>query len=548
MSDDITSMILADVTIIAHIYTIIKNAGINTISKKSIKDNQDDVCISKVNDEGSNRFTCKASNNYSILYDANDIMIVGGAALNIYDYLLSDLKMRKEFGELEKYIKKKTSDIDIVWWPRSVHDKKGNFIDKDIVVSKSNAIVELANQLKNELDIMFNQNRELLSSKIKKYITNAKVTDILHFSIGLNQVIPAGVWNITISFKIKEQEYKLCDIIIHDSGSSQQYDFNGNEINTLQFMTNDPIYCSPKQGHNNSISYLNVNGIDIAVPNIQSFVKQQMLAFNNLIDKRELTKGFINYKRVQFIKNILSSLNIVDSKNKIDLLEVFKTDNIYYPQLIINEINYIENASIKRLSNKILKLCKTNISDDDIIKDLCNKASLMLKQNETITKQPANSKTIDTSIKDAEEIKKNIDRELGILPKKIGKNKSNNLRDHSLKHPYPSQYRQQYQPQYRQQYQSQYRQQYQPQYRQQYPSSIQYSQPVYQSPQTYPIYTPTSQTFTTNAPTIHYEKDLTWYRDPTTGVMMSLGRNGQWRRYSYKGGIQRNITRKRTRS
>ena len=78
------------------------------------------------------------------------------------------------------------------------------------------------------------------------------------------------MWNISLSFKIKSEDYKLCDINIHDSGSSQPYDFNGNEIKTLQFMSYDPIYCNPVQGFNNSISYINVKN-KISITNWKTF-------------------------------------------------------------------------------------------------------------------------------------------------------------------------------------------------------------------------------------------------------------------------------------
>ncbi len=420
-NESLSSSIVSDADIIAYIYTIIKNAGIKVVNTEAVKDNKSDVCVAKANTEGVTRFNCsKSKNEYSIHYDANDIMIVGGAALNIYDYLLSDFKTRKEFGKLEQYIKKNTSDIDIVWWPRAVVDIKGNYIDKEIVVAKSEAITELAGAFKYTLQELFNENKEILTEKIKPYVKN--IEEDIVINVVMEPMYKLGTWNININFKIKDKEYKLCDVIIHDSGSSQLYDINGNEIKTLQNMMNDPIYCTPRQGHYNSISYLNVNGIDIAVPNIQSFIVQQMLAFNNLIDKKEETKGFINYKRVEYIKKILSSINILDSKNKTDFLEVFKTDNKNHLNLIINGINNIENAIIQRISNKILKLCNPNsIKNDDIIKELCEKLENVKKADNV--KREEIAKSIESEIISLKTLKKEIQSKYETAPTEIFKNR-----------------------------------------------------------------------------------------------------------------------------
>jgi hypothetical protein len=558
----ISSMIISDVDIIGHIYTIIKNAGIKTVNAESVKAKQSSTCVSKANTIGSNRFNCKYTDDYTILYDANDIMIVGGAALNIYDYLLSGLKMRKEFGQLEQYIKKKTSDIDIVWWPRVVIDKRGNTIESDIVVSKSDAIAELANTFKDELQKQFNENKELLHSKIKNYIKN--IGDVIEVDVGVKPTLPAGVWNINISFKIKGEEYKLCDVIIHDSGSSQQYDFNGNEITTLQYMSSDSIYSTPKQGFGNSISYLNVIGTYIALPNIQSFVKQQMLAFSNLIDKRDLDKGFINYKRVEFIKKILTSLNVSDTKNKTDLLEVFKTDNMYYPQTIINEINVIENTMIRRLSSKILKLCSTSSNTNDtIVKELCIKAENILKPVMPI-KPSVPPKSVSKIHSDlANEMKEELDRKLGIKPKSGKKSKSSSIlgKMPSMTAPVTQSY---YPPQIYSMAQQTYPQQ-QPYYPQQtYPQQSYYpqqmystSQPSYYPQQMYstiqqPYYPQQTYSTTQTLPTQQYEPLLhkgadgsTLYRDSKTGKIMTLNVSGKMVPYMSRGGNKkRNRTKK----
>ena len=373
----ISSKILSDVEIIADIYKIIKDAGLEATKDKEVKSLQKEVCTIKPNKMGITRFSpCVTSTNrYSIEYDANDIMIVGGAALNVYDYKLRALKERRGLGALEDYIKKKTSDIDIVWWPRKASNT-------EIIISKSTAIIELVRVFEVELQEKLNEASKELELKIKPYITNASNTDELKIYINSFQTRPAGVFNITITFQIKNKLLKICDISVHDGGAGQKLDENGNQINYVQDMSKDPMYCNPTPGSTNSIKYLTVNGIDIAVPNIESFVKQQMLAFDNLIRLNEV-KGFINYKRVEFIKQLLSSFNLNNHNNSNDLLEVFSTDSRDHLSRNINAINKRVIESVNKLDTQIIGICETiNMSSqesDKIVAELCTIAHQLLE-------------------------------------------------------------------------------------------------------------------------------------------------------------------------
>ena len=64
------------------------------------------------------------------------ITIVGGAALNVYDYTLKALEERHTLEALENYIKKKTSDIDIVWWSHESRNIKIKLIINNFILQK----------------------------------------------------------------------------------------------------------------------------------------------------------------------------------------------------------------------------------------------------------------------------------------------------------------------------------------------------------------------------------------------------------------------------
>lgn len=374
-NERLSSTILSHVDIIAYIYSIVQHAGYEAIQNTEFQASKRNVCVIKPYIQGQNRATtdCIKTTSYGIDYDSNDIMIVGGAALNVYDYKLNEFKTRRGLGALEDYIKKKTSDIDIVWWPRPD-------TDNEIITSKSEAIITLVRVFKDKLIKGFSENKEALEKKIKPFIKNGNNSDNLEIDISSFHTWKAGVFNISIVFKIKNIILKICDVVVHDSGSSQRFDANGREITDLRFMIEDPVYCAPNPEYSNAITYLNIDDVNIAVPNIWSFVEQQMFAFDNLVRSRQI-KGFINYKRVEFIKSLLSSFklnNVSNKHNYKNLKEVFKTDNPEYITLIIEEITKRIYDSIDKEKQYILQLCDTiNTTNDSIIRELCYKTKLL---------------------------------------------------------------------------------------------------------------------------------------------------------------------------
>lgn len=369
----LSSTILSDVGIIADIYDIIKSAGLVASTERDVISAKKDVRVVPAGIPGQNRRTVEAKqvmDRYEVVFDANDITIVGGAALNIYDYKLRALKERREIGPLEDYIKKKTSDIDIVWWPRTN-------TKNPIIISRSEAIINLVMAFKGQLIEKFEAKKKELEVKIRPYITNATNADLLEISFEMIPVYPAGVFNINVMFQMKGKMLKICDIIIHDTGSSQRYDMEGKEVTEVVFMENDPLYSFPNPGKYNSLSYLNVNGIDIAVPNIKSLIKQQLFAFENLVRAKQ-AKSFINYKRIEFIKKLLMSFRLSDPKNKRnlgDLVEVFGTDQREYPEMVASDSDRRLDESILKLNTQIVELCDgVNTSRDVFIEELCAKA------------------------------------------------------------------------------------------------------------------------------------------------------------------------------
>jgi hypothetical protein len=360
-TNEVSSKILSNTSIISSIYAIIKEAGLEATNDRGVRSERSNVCVIKANQPGTTRMSgCTPSNNYSIEYDSNDLTIVGGAALNLYDSKLNEFKERHRIGALEGFIKKMTSDIDIVWWPRSI---SGKDVSNIIITSQSVAIQILAAIFVEILNRKFYENLPRLSEIIKG------LTD---FEIYSFETRPAGVININVNFIINGTQIKMCDIIVHDSGASQRYDITGKEITTLLPMQQDVIYMNPMPGQLNSITYLNINGIYIAVPNILQFVKQQILAFSNLV-RVQHPKSLINYKRIQYIRFLLS--NFTSNVNNIrNLSELFSTNNIEYPMRIVREIDKLVDESLIINKQDINNLClDLKIPKDEITTHLCSR-------------------------------------------------------------------------------------------------------------------------------------------------------------------------------
>jgi hypothetical protein len=280
-------------------------------------------------------------------------------------------------GELKEYIKKKTADIDINWWPIVTREDM-------IPIISSEIIVHLANYFHQELQAEFDEHSSMLLQHIKPFIPNIKPEDRLQISVSQRLTFLAGVYNYTIIFIIKDKILKICDINLHDAGSGQRYDKFGKEINELRPMIDDPTYCNPNQSHVYSISYLSIGNEFVAVPNIVSLVQQQLFAFENLLRQNKTEKALVNYRRVEFIQKALSSLNLHDPSNKRnyeELLEVFGTDNSEYVENIIQVIRMTMNVSIGNHLPSLAQLCMANQRKmDPSLSDLCSRVGEMIDE------------------------------------------------------------------------------------------------------------------------------------------------------------------------
>jgi hypothetical protein len=410
--ESLSSKILTNIEFIANIYNIVNIAASNALNLSAVKNKNGkvirpgisgDINLIRAYIPDSNRFTpdcrrpirknsrnnsnskiCIKTDKYFIDYDQNDIMIVGGAALNIYDYLLKEYKNKYKITAMEDYIKKKTSDIDIVWWPKFVASdtNPSTPIENEIAVSSSQSIKLLVQNFKNELSKLLDipENKMKLLQQILPFLEEGNgekdiIINVKYNEFGQNgarHIAIAGVHKVEVDFIINDQVLKIIDISIHDNGASQKYDLNGNLIKTLLPMQEDPIYCTPDTRQLNSIKtftlgFNNNSTSVIRIPSIYSLIEQQMFAFDNLARENQ-QKAFINYKRVEFIKILLEKWQ---NENKAELPIVGADINS-----TLNHIRERVEFSINQFNDNIVKICKSidNDKKDKYIDELCKKA------------------------------------------------------------------------------------------------------------------------------------------------------------------------------
>ena len=373
-----SSKILENADTIATFYKIVKQAGLEATKLTTVKTNKRKCSIIKPNQIGMNRLSkCIETTKFYVKYNSNDLMIVGSSALNLYDFVLQGLRHKYKIKELEAYIKNKAVDIDIVWWPRPSTKKY-------VITSDSIAVREIVKAFKMTLVKNFNNEENISKMRdcIRQSLPSISNDTVIRITLGetdeyREHLKVAGIWTIQLNLEIScFPIIKLCDIVIHDSGASQKFGSDGSIINTVYLAEQDPLYCSPYLGFDNSIAYLNINGAYVAVPNLLSFTKQQMFAFDNFIREKN-TKCFTYYKRAAFIKTLVNKFDLSKPSSKHSFERTFGSDDAKLIKFLCDSIYIRIINSISKYNAEILDLCRVyNTNNDNLIQDLCEEATL----------------------------------------------------------------------------------------------------------------------------------------------------------------------------
>lgn len=300
---------------------------------------------------------------YNLEYDPEDIYIYGGCALALYDGALHGFKQKYQLNSLEKRVLKNTTDIDLAWFPR-VPDE----INGWVATSESPMIVAIVKVYKSKLQMMVARHQEKLKMLIRKVLESKHgITEIDDITVHHHHGEPekkAGVHSITLSCKINGAELQLCEIAIHDSASSQQYNESHYEIRHMRRMTEDPVYCPPEE-----LVHLDVYSIKIPVPNIELYCRQQLFTFVNKLKDGQYQKAFGSFRRVLFILYLLEQVSHPQNAN--EKTKVKKQIGINNIDRTMDEIHEMID-SVKGVVKEELKAICSGKYKDEAIMILCD--------------------------------------------------------------------------------------------------------------------------------------------------------------------------------
>lgn len=335
----IAAGLLSDIRLSGLLYTLIKSAAGNIYVSN-------EVCTYPVGELAGKRSVCDAiSQRYVVAYHPNDLTIVGGMAFALYDNAVHDIKKARSLGPLQQYLSKNTSDIDIIWWPRIIDNTPGS--DEEIIVINSPGIKKHIEQFKQNVQSTFQDTKYV--ELIKNFIPNLQSLEI---EVSQTLTIQAGVIHIIIYFNITYKngatiKLEMCDISIHDGGSSQ---INVGPLGRpiLMPMKTDPMYVSQ---NDHQIKMLSITKeINVNVPIMLKLIDQQLLAFSNLLEKK-LEKCLINYNRIRYVLLLLLPRNAM----RTTLLHIFNIDNPNY--IITNTEMALTQIITMRCGNHTAPLC-----------------------------------------------------------------------------------------------------------------------------------------------------------------------------------------------
>jgi hypothetical protein len=349
--DEISSRLIANDEFVPYMYSIIQNAGRAATESDEVKSNIHNVCVIPKGTRYRTNYTVSRENaDYTLEYNADDILIVGGVVLNLYDRLLSVKEnSTRRISSLKEFLKRETLDIDMKWWPRVTSP------DGKIITSFSQALRKLTTIFNNNLASTLKEKVGEINEKVKEVLSSY---DIGKFDIKteLLPYIIFGNETITIKFIINSIEIKICEIAIYDGGNSQTFNEWGEKIEEILPMTDDIYYSIPSSF--GLISYesakiIKINNVNIAIPSLIHYIKQQLFTFyiltrdkDNTNEKKTIKKGMNSYKRVFFIRELLSQ---------------FKSNSNYNNTLFSSIINRTTNLT--ETQRGLIVWINTNIYD-----------------------------------------------------------------------------------------------------------------------------------------------------------------------------------------
>ncbi len=332
-TDELSSKIISNPEYLTELYSLIIEAAKLSAIKKDLG-----KIFVPFNTEGQIRFSVKKGekgekdDTNKIEYNTDDITIIGGAATMIYENINTDSTIEP--------IKRKTLDMDIVWWPRV----SGPKTKTHAIVSQSEIISDFVEKVK------YNLKNKFKTLNGRKYIINDTEYTIKEVNIKYKMAVGYGTNQMTIILELETGEsIDIIDFSIYDSASSQipgttyqrklekNYLKNKSPNKHLKYeterskwivymirpMQEDPVYMTSisipefKSSNNNAEQYskfyskninkeISINGQQINVPTLERLKEQQEFILSNIKNTNKNSKSAVYEERLKFINSIMS--------------------------------------------------------------------------------------------------------------------------------------------------------------------------------------------------------------------------------------------------
>jgi hypothetical protein len=328
---------------IFYLYKLIKD------SLESISFEGKDVCIVDYNpnDTNTTRTLAKCNDNQSttVIYDPNQLILYGSAAYKMFIYTI--MKIYKKYNiRLPNINSIIINDIDLILWPTVKGPDNNVFISKE-----SNKLVDYYKKIRLNIENMFNKNKDVF---ISLFNTNNIIVTENNFKILVinSDSLEIGSNIITISFIINNKPYKIVELTIHDGASSQSVGIkkgvNGRilPIVPLKPMEYDPTY----QKNIVRVFHDENQQLFINIPTFEDYIKQQILAYNNLEKMGKLDKINKIKKRLEYLQNLITNLLNQIEKN---LFEKNQRTGILFLKSQVKDFDHYDFFFLKNVLNLI---------------------------------------------------------------------------------------------------------------------------------------------------------------------------------------------------
>jgi len=349
------------------------NNTMNSVAQLGVNARRNQTHILKSQQDITRRQVGTPTDTYRIVYNPADITLIGGSVLTIYDHLLPASKAQHDIKPLQSYMQRRTTDIDMVWWPTIKLNEESAFMqtksDKErkemcktfvyekgpyIVISTSPAIMTVADVFEEQLRTVFQEALPTIQTNVLiALLENAVPIQVQSFSIDIarrSQGITGThtmIVSITVNGIIMEE---ICQISLHDGGSSQLYRRDGEQNTQLEHMTRDPVYCTVKNAYLVKLKEMNIHVPfvhTIQIPSVLHFVEQQMFAFGNNIMPMVVESS--NVQHVQHVQHVLQPPHVLHAKQYERYTKAFAHfKRAFYLKLVMHAFNLSEPVHNKK--------------------------------------------------------------------------------------------------------------------------------------------------------------------------------------------------------